>query len=320
MPKRTTILTRRVPTDHADAASRDSQAGETPTTGDVPTPVRAATHDAVAPLGTKTRPGPRRRILRMAVRVLTVALVLLLFAAVVAPYVYIHLIAPDPPKPLTFQTTNSTPTKSHSRAATGSTKAGSVRTPAGVAGTWSITAGSTVGYRVNEMLVGQHNTAVGRTTTVTGHLTISNRSVRSAAFTVDVTKISSDAPGRDGSYATIMDTATFPTAAFTLTAPITLVKVPADLVQVSVPVIGNLTLHGVTKPVTFQLKARRNGATIEVNGSIPITFSDYQIPNPSLPGISVDNKGELEFLLTFARRTTRQGSAAAAPTDRIPSR
>jgi polyisoprenoid-binding protein YceI len=227
------------------------------------------------------------------VRVLVVASALLVLGAVVAPYVYIHFIEPDPPKPLTFKNTNSTANKNSSVTIAG--------TPAHVAGAWKISDGSTVGYRVNEMLVGQRNTAVGRTTAVTGHLTITKTSVASAAFTVDVTEIRSDAPGRDGSYAKLMDTATYPTATFTLTTPIALVRIPADLQQITVPVTGTLKLHGVTKPVTFQLKARRNGAKIEVNGSIPITFSEYRISNPSLPGIKVGNNGELEFLLVFTR-------------------
>jgi polyisoprenoid-binding protein YceI len=98
-----------------------------------------------------------------------------------------------------------------------------------------------------------------------------------------------------------METARFPTAHFTLTTPIALGTIPADLQQITVPVSGNLTLHGVTKPVTFDLKARRNGTKIEVNGSMSIAFSNYKIANPSLPGIKVGNNGQLEFLLVFTR-------------------
>jgi polyisoprenoid-binding protein YceI len=53
---------------------------------------------------------------------------------------------------------------------------------------------------VSETLFGQGNTAVGRTPVVTGDMSITDTSVRSATFTVDVTGISSDSSGRDRSY------------------------------------------------------------------------------------------------------------------------
>jgi polyisoprenoid-binding protein YceI len=84
-----------------------------------------------------------------------------------------------------------------------------------------------------------------------------------------------------------------------LTRPIDFAPLPADLTEISAQATGDLTLRGVTKPVTFDLTARRNGAAIEVNGSIPVTFADWDIPNPSTAGISTEDHGELEFLLVF---------------------
>jgi polyisoprenoid-binding protein YceI len=220
---------------------------------------------------------------------LPIALVLLLVGAVVGPYVYIHFIEGDPPKKLGFETTHST-------------TAGKPSTPAAVAGAWKVTDGSTVGYRVPETIMGQGTTAVGRTAAVTGNLSITGSTVLSAAFTVDVANIASDAPQRDADYRRVMETATLPTATFVLTSPIALATIPVDLQEITVPVTGNLALHGISKPVTFTLKARRNGPKIEVNGSIPITLSNYKIASPSIAGaIVVGDEGELEFLLVFTR-------------------
>ena len=52
--------------------------------------------------------------------------------------------------------------------------------------------------------------------------------------------------------------------------------------------------------MSFPLKARRNGANIEVNGTIPITFAEWNIPNPSFGPAETEDHGELEFLLVFA--------------------
>ena len=169
-----------------------------------------------------------------------------------------------------------------------------------VDGQWTVGAMSEAGYRVNEVLFGQSNTAVGRTTAVTGRMTIAESRVTATAITVDLTKVSSDQSLRDGQFqGRIMDTARFPTAVFTLTAPITLGAVPAVGATVSEQAAGTLTVHGATRPIVVSLSARRNPSTIEVSGSIPVQFSDWGIPNPSFGPTSTEDHGLIEFLVTF---------------------
>lgn len=96
-----------------------------------------------------------------------------------------------------------------------------------------------------------------------------------------------------------MATADFPTATFTLASPIDLGIVPKDGVQKSYAANGKLQLHGTTKNVTFTLTARRTGNVIAVQGDEPITFSDYNIDNPSGGPASVGDSGQLEFVLQF---------------------
>ena len=61
----------------------------------------------------------------------------------------------------------------------------------------------------------------------------------------------------------------------------------------------------MTKPVTVALDAERKGNVIEVSGSIPVTFADYQIPNPNLAGVvTTKDHGTLEFLLHLAPAST----------------
>jgi hypothetical protein len=40
---------------------------------------------------------------------------------------------------------------------------------------------------------------------------------------------------------------------------------------------------------------------IEVNGSIEIVFAEWQIPDPSISAIVVEDRGLLEFLIRFSR-------------------
>ena len=115
-----------------------------------------------------------------------------------------------------------------------------------------------------------------------------------------MTTVESDSDQRDNQFRNrIMETSTYPTATFTLTQPIDLGSIPADLQQISVTATGELTLKATTKTVTVELTARRNGDGIEVNGTIPIVFADYGIDNPSAGPAQTEDNGLLEFLLVF---------------------
>jgi polyisoprenoid-binding protein YceI len=208
-------------------------------------------------------------------------------------FVYIHFIAADPPPRLTFSSDPSS---------TGSDSSAPAAPAGGVDGTWNATNASVLGYRVKEVLFGQDNEAAGRTNAVTGDLAIAGTTVNTAKFTVDMTKVTSDSGQRDGQFrGRIMQTSQFPTSTFELTQPIQLPSIPANLQEISVKAAGNLTLHGVTKAVAVDLKARLNGSSLEVNGTIPITFADYNISNPSGGPAQVGDNGELEFLLVFQK-------------------
>jgi len=117
-----------------------------------------------------------------------------------------------------------------------------------------------------------------------------------------MTTFESDESRRDGQFeGRIMNTSEFPTATFTLTDPIDLGSIPVDGEEITVDVTGELTMHGVTNEVTFELTAKLSGSTFAANATIPITFSDYDIDDPSGGPATVGADGELELLLVFAR-------------------
>ena len=202
------------------------------------------------------------------------------------PFLYFRVIEGPAPTPLRLP----------KRHASGG---GSATVP--VDGRWTVAGTSEAGYRVQEVLFGQSNTAVGRTSAVTGSMTIAQSRVTAAAISVDLTQVSSDQSPRDHQFqGRIMDTAHFPSAAFTLTAPITIGAVPAVGGTLSEPASGTLAMHGVARPVVAQVSARRNASTIDVSGSIPVVFADWGIPNPSFGPANTEDHGVIEFLVTFA--------------------
>ena len=93
----------------------------------------------------------------------------------------------------------------------------------------------------------------------------------------------------------------FPTATFVLTQPIDLAPVPDDGVEAAYSATGELTMHGTTQTVTIPIKAKRVGDRIAIQGITEITFSDYNIDDPSGGPASVGDSGELEFLVQLKR-------------------
>jgi polyisoprenoid-binding protein YceI len=231
------------------------------------------------------------------VRWLLVTVAALVVLAVAGPFVYIHFFDGSTPAALSLS-----PSTTASASASGSSQA--VTAASGpVTGTWTVASGSTAGYRVNEVLLGQSATAVGRTSTISGHLTIAGSAVTAAAFSVPMDTIHSDKSQRDAQFdGRIMDVAQYPTGTFTLTSPIDLGSLPASGVIKDYTAHGRLTLHGTTRAVTFTLTAELKGGHIEVAGDIPVLFSDYNIQNPSFAGfVTTQDHGLLEFLLILNR-------------------
>jgi polyisoprenoid-binding protein YceI len=236
----------------------------------------------------------RRRWLRWAIAAVVVLVVLF----VGGPFVYIHFIEGSAPPKLALP--------KH--------QADVASEP--LSGTCHVADGSVVGYRVNEVLFGQNNTAVGRTSSVTGQAVINGDTVESGSVTVAMSTVKSNESARDAQFrGRIMDVSTYPTATFQITKPIVLPSVPQTGVITQVAASGNLTLHGQTRPVTATLNAQRTPTGFEVQGDLPVTFSDYGIPDPSFAGsISVQNHGIMELLLVFAKSGSTTTPSATTTT------
>lgn len=239
-------------------------------------------------------------------------IVVVVLGFVGVPYLYIHYFDKTQ-APLTV---NSFPTASATPAASASaptsptpdpaTSTDTSSDPSSLDGTWIVASGSAAGYRVQETLNGQSHTATGRTSSITGSLTVAGGSVTTGSFSADLSSVTSDQSQRDNQFrGRIMDVSRYPTARFTITSPVALGTTPADGVIVTRQVTGSLTLHGTTKKVTFTASIKKSGSTIAVSGDIPVTFSDYNIPNPSFPPfVTTADNGVLEFTIGFSHATT----------------
>lgn len=199
-------------------------------------------------------------------------------------------------------TTNSTSTETTPTNDSGTTSEVPSNEVPSFDGDWVPTTASEFGYRVEEVLAGVNTTAVGRSNEIEGLLTIDGTTASVIDITVQIENITSDDSRRDGQFSgRIMNAAEFPTAEFRITEPIDFGQIPAGDEQVTATAAGELTLRGVTNPVTFEVTAQTTDGRIGVLGSIPVLFEDYGIDNPSFGVIATEDNGLVEFVLVFDR-------------------
>lgn len=213
------------------------------------------------------------------------------------------------PTPEPTQAATATATATSTATATATATAEATEAPAAAwpddpTGEWVVSAaGETfVGYRVNEELVNVGAfTAVGRTSAVTGSMAFDGAAITSVEIEADVTRLQSNDSRRDRALETRgLETATYPTASFSLTQPIALDAVPAEGDAIAVDAVGELTIHGVTREVTIPLEGQRTGGYVVVVGSIEIVFADYDMVAPTaFVVVSIEDRGVMEFQLVF---------------------
>lgn len=220
-------------------------------------------------------------------KVLGLGVIAAVLIGVVGPYVYINFMKGEAPLALEISP---------------SVAAGSVDPSVGLEGTWVVADGSQVGYRVKEILFGQSSEAVGRTSDVTGSFTIAGTQVTEGKFEADLTTMKSEEERRDRQFqGRIMNTAQYPTATLTLTEPLDLSSIDPQQTEGSATATGDLTVHGVTKSVTFDLKGVRSGSIIQISGTVPVVFADFGIDNPSGGPAQTEDDGILEFAINFEK-------------------
>ncbi len=194
-----------------------------------------------------------------------------------------------------------------------SPSASATATSTGGAGTWQVTTGSLVGYRVREQFVGQSSAhdAVARTSDVSGQVTINQTGttyvMTSARVTAQLGSLASvdqvagyNVSNRDRIVSQSLNVGAYPTAVFQAQS----VTLPAgaetgQTVTVSVP--GQLTIKGVTKDVTATVQLRVSGTTAQIAGSISTSMTDFGINPPSIGFTTVQPAVTIEFSLNLTQ-------------------
>jgi polyisoprenoid-binding protein YceI len=166
--------------------------------------------------------------------------------------------------------------------------------------------GNEARYRIREQLVGLDlpNDAVGATTDVSGGIAFdaSGKLVPAASkFVVNVGSLKSDKDRRDGYVrGRILETSRFPTVELTPTAirGLTL-PLPASGSK-TFQIVGDLTVHGVTKPTTWTVNATFDKGRISGAAATSFLFSDFGLDQPRVPVVlSVADSIKLEYAFSL---------------------
>ena len=181
--------------------------------------------------------------------------------------------------------------------------------PAAAAAKYIVAAdGNEARYRVRERLAGRDldNDAVGITKGVTGSIMFDDagRVMRdSSKFTIDLTTLASDAARRDGYVRrNTLEVEKFPTATF---VPFQLLGLDGGLPKTgsfTFQMVGELTLHGVSRLTTWSVTAQASNDTYTGTAETQFKFADFQMTQPRVPVVlSVKDSIQLEYAFKLVK-------------------
>jgi polyisoprenoid-binding protein YceI len=164
---------------------------------------------------------------------------------------------------------------------------------------------SKANFTIDEVLFGNPNTVVGTTNQVTGQILVNTKDpskTRVGQIRVDLSTLATDNDLRNNSIRNrILDTNDASNQFATFDAK-SLQGMPSSITvgqTVSFKMTGDLTIHGVTKSVTFDVQATMESASVlKGEAQTTVKYKDFNIAIPDVPsvtGVSDDVKLDLTF-------------------------
>lgn len=179
-------------------------------------------------------------------------------------------------------------------------------TVSGVAAVYTVASEeSEARYRVQEELASQGAVeAVGATKAVIGNLYLGAKGEPRACsrFDVDLRTLVSDSSRRDNYlYTNTLETQAFPVATFVL-SKVEGLNGPLTETETTFRLIGDLTFHGVTKPVAWDVTASLVDGAIRGKAVTVFEMPAFGITPPTVgPVVSLDETVKLELELVLKR-------------------
>jgi polyisoprenoid-binding protein YceI len=179
-------------------------------------------------------------------------------------------------------------------------------TPTAIAGAWTVSDRSKATVSVREQLVGVNlpSDAVLVASGGTGSFTLDADGTFSpdSKISFDLTTLGSDSRDRDNFIRQdTLQARQFPKAEFVPTKASGLALPLATSGELTFKLAGQMTVHGTTKEVTFDVKATRSGADLVATATANPSwkFSDFGMRMPSVPFRVVSVNDEIRLVVSL---------------------
>ena len=140
------------------------------------------------------------------------------------------------------------------------------------------------------------NEAIGTTSAVIGTILIAEDGTPLACSRIDIDlrTLATDESRRDGQIQKAMETDEFPLATFIVTAIEGLEGPLAEGIETELVLLGNLSIHGVEKQVSWDTTVTLNDGVVTGTATTQVTFDDFAIDKPVIgPVMSIEDEVNL---------------------------
>jgi polyisoprenoid-binding protein YceI len=166
-------------------------------------------------------------------------------------------------------------------------------------------ANSSASYTVQEVLTGQGEaTALGTTNALIGTILLddSGNPIPCSVVYVDLRTLTTDEDRRDNQVQKVLETDTYPLGTFIVTGVEGLDGAVNDGQEHTFTIIGDLTVHGVTKQTTWDATVKIDGDSLTGKATTTITFGDFGMDAPVFgPVASIEDEFQLSIDLTATK-------------------
>ena len=142
---------------------------------------------------------------------------------------------------------------------------------------------SKVEYRIDEKLRGNANLVIGTSTQIAGDISVSSAGITFGTITINARTFVTDSEKRDGALNRYILKTEDPANEFIVFKPTSVAVVTAGT---DMNVSGDLTISGITKPVTFAVTGKQEGETVTGVAKATLKRSDFNIVIPTLDFIA----------------------------------
>jgi polyisoprenoid-binding protein YceI len=116
--------------------------------------------------------------------------------------------------------------------------------------------------------------------------------ISQVAVALKVDSFNSGNGNRDSHGLEVMEALKYPKVTFVSNK----IKASAEVLTIE----GNLTFHGVSKPITIVASQENFTNKVVVEGKFELSLTDFKVERPSLFGVKTDDKMSMKFKVVFA--------------------